>query len=439
MDCSRKKGYDIGSMQVKINHPTTTEAIVTIIANPDELQFIKGHVLEHFKSSVKVPGFREGKVPANILEKHVDQETLQSKFLEESIEQLYTQALQSHKLRPVDRPQIAIKKFVPFTTLEFEATVPVVGEIKLADYKKVKLPKPKVTITTKDIEDVLKSLLERAAEKTDVDRPAKTGDQLYIDFSGVDDKKQKVNGADGKDYPLLLGSNAFIPGFEENLVGLKATQDKTFTLKFPKDYGVKALATKNVTFSVNVTKVQEVKTPKLDDAFAVTVGPFKTVSELKADIKKQLGIERQQQADRAYENELIQQISNKSTLEIPKVLVDDQIERMEQEERQNLTYRGQTWEEHLKEEGADANQHKEQKRPQAEERIKASLVMAEIAEAEGLEVSPEELDSRMLQLKSQYQDPKMLEELEKPEARRDIAGRILTEKTLEKVVGYATK
>lgn len=426
-------------MQVKINHPTTTEAIVTIIANPDELQFIKEHVLAHFKSSVKVPGFREGKVPANILEKHIDQEALHSKFLEESIEQFYSQAIQTHKLRPVDRPQIAVKKFVPFTTLEFEATVPIVGDIKLADYRKVKKPKPKVTITSKDVEDVLKSLRERGAEKSDVDRAAKTGDQLYIDFKGVDDKGQVVNGADGKDYPLLLGSNAFIPGFEENLMGLKANQDKTFTLKFPKDYGVKALASKNVTFTVNVTKVQEVKPPKLDDKFATTVGPFKTVAELKADIKKQLGIERQQQADRAYENELIQQISNKSTLHIPKVLVDEQIERMEQEERQNLTYRGQTWEDHLKEEGVDPAQHKEQKRPQAEERIKASLVMAEIAEAEGLDVSPEELDVRMQQLKSQYQDPKMLEELEKPQARRDIAGRILTEKTLSKVVGYATK
>ncbi len=426
-------------MQVKINHPTATEAIITIIANTEELQFIKEHVLEHFKTSVKVPGFREGKVPANILEKHVDQEALQNKFLEEAIEQLYSQTLQSHKIRPVDRPQIAVKKFVPYTTLEFEAIVPVVGTVKLADYKKVKRAKPKVTIVSKDIEEVLKSLLQRAAEKSDVDRAAKTGDQVYIDFKGKDDKGKLVNGADGKDYPLLLGSNSFIPGFEENLVGLKANQDKTFTLKFPKDYAVKALASKNVTFDVSATKVQEVKQPKLDDKFAATVGPFKTVAELKADIKKQLAIERQQQADRTYENELIQQISNKSNVDVPKVLVDDQIDRMEQEERQNLTYRGQTWEEHLTEEGVSADLHKEQKRPQAEERIKASLVMAEIAEAEGLDVSAEELDARMDQLKSQYQDPKMLEELNKPEARRDIAGRILTEKTLAKVVGYASK
>lgn len=426
-------------MQVKVSHPTKTEAVITIIAADVELKNIKEHVLGHFQGSVKVPGFREVKIPANVLQKHIDPETLQSKFLEEAIEQLYTQALQAQKLRPVDRPQIAIKKFVPFTTLEFEATVPVVGEIKLPDYKKIKKTRPKVTLTAKDVDEVIASLRARAAEKSDVDRAANDGDQVYIDFKGVDANGKPVSGADGKDYPLLLGSKAFIPGFEENLVGLKANAEKTFTLKFPKDYGVKALAGKDVTFTVNVTKVQEVKEPKVDDEFAAKIGPFKTVAELKADIKKQLAVERQQQADRAYENELIQVISDKSTVDVPKILVDDQIERMEQEERQNLTYRGQTWQEHLDEEGVDAQQHKEQKRPQAEERIKASLVMAEIAEQEGLEVTPEELDIRMQLLKGQYQDPAMQAELDKPDARRDVAGRILTEKTVEKVVGYATK
>lgn len=426
-------------MQVKVSHPSKTEAVVTVVATEPELQNIKEHVLGHFQNQVKVPGFRDGKVPANILEKNVDQERLQSQFLEEAIEQLYSQALQAQKLRPVNRPEIAIKKFVPFTTLEFEATMPVVGEIKLADYKKVKKAKPKVTLTAKDVDEVIASLRTRAAEKKDVDRAAKDGDQVYIDFKGVNAKGEPVNGADGKDYPLILGSKAFIPGFEENLVGLTANEEKTFTLKFPKDYGVKALANKDVTFTVSVTKVQEVQEPKVDDEFAGKVGPFKTVAELKADIKKQLTIERQQQADRAYENELIQEISNKSSLSVPKVLVDEQIERMEQEERQNLTYRGQTWQEHLDEEGVTEDQHKEQKRPQAEERIKASLVMAEIAELEGLEVTADELDIRMQLLKGQYQDPEMQAELDKPEARRDIAGRILTEKTLEKVVSYATK
>lgn len=426
-------------MQVKTTHPSTTEAVMTVVANQDELKSILDHVLGHFQGSVKVPGFRAGKVPAEVLIKHLDQALLQNRFLEEAIEQLYPQAVQAQQLRPVDRPQISVKKFVPFTALEFEAGVAVVGNVKLADYKKIKKTKPKLAITAQDVSEVLASLRARAAAKKDVDRAAKLGDQVYIDFSGVDAKGKAVSGADGKDYPLILGSKAFIPGFEENLVGLSAGSEKTFTLTFPKDYGLKALANKKVTFTVQVTKVQAVEEPKLDDAFAATVGPFKTLAELKADIKKQLGVERQGQADRAYENDLIKAISDKSQVDIPKTLVDDQIERMEEEERQNLTYRGQTWQEHLAEEGVDEAQHKEQKRPAAVERLKASLILAEIAEAEGLGVSEEEIDLRLQLLKGQYQDQQMQAELDKPEARRDIGGRILTEKTLEKLVAYATR
>ncbi len=425
-------------MQVKVNYPAKTQAVVTVIATETELKAIKDHVLGHFQGRVKVPGFREGKVPAAVLEKHIDQTALQADFLEEALQQLYSQAVRSQELRPVDNPDVSVKKFVPYDALEFEAKVAVVSNIKLPDYKQIKIAKKPLSITAKDVEAVLKSLQERMAEKHDVDRPAKNGDQVWIDFKGTDARGKPVNGAEGKDYPLLLGSKNFIPGFEDNIVGMKANQDKTFTLKFPADYGVKALANKNVTFAVTLTKVQEVANPKIDDEFAAKVGPFKTVAELKADIKKQLGIEKQQEADRAYESEIIEAISAKSTMEIPDVLIDSQIERMETDERQNLTYRGQTWEEHLKEEGLTAEQHKQQKRPEAEARLKASFVLAEIAEAEQLQVMPEELEIRLQVLKSQYKDPQMLAELEKPENRRDIAGRILTEKTLTRLTGYAS-
>lgn len=427
------------NMQVKVSHPSPTEAVVTVIAAESELVLLKEQALESFQGRVKVPGFREGKVPLNILEKNVDQTQLQQDFLQQAIDQLYAQALQSQKLRPVNNPEVTLKKFVPFTTLEFEAKVPVLGAIKLADYKKITKAKPVVKLTAKDVDDVIKTLQSRASEKKDVDRAAKMGDQIYIDFKGVDVKGEAVQGAEAKDYPLTLGSKQFIPGFEEELVGLKANDEKTFPLTFPKDYGVKALAGRKVTFTASVTKVQEVVEPKVDDAFAAKVGPFKTLADLKTDIKKQVGIERQQQADRAYENDLILEVAKKSTVAVPEVLIQQQIDRIEQEERQNLTYRGQTWQEHLAEEGVTEEEHRKQKHPQAEEQVKASLVLSEIAEAEGLGVTPEELDQRMQQLKEQYKDPQMQAELEKPEARRDIAGRILTEKTLEKLVSYTQK
>src|SRR3990167_10073223 len=145
-------------MQVKVSHLSQTEAVVVVIASDEDLKAIKAQVLTKFQTSVKVPGFRAGNVPANVLEKHVDQNTYQNEFLESAIEQLYVQAINSQKLRPVSRPQISVKKFVPFNTLEFEATLPVIGEIKLADYKKIKKAKPVIKITAKDIDEVIKSL-----------------------------------------------------------------------------------------------------------------------------------------------------------------------------------------------------------------------------------------------------------------------------------------
>ncbi len=426
-------------MQVKISHPTNTEAVVTVIATEDELQAIKKHVLGHYQGRIKVPGFRSNNIPPAILEKNIDPNALQTDFLEEGIQQLFSQAVEAHKLRPVGQPEINISKFVPYTTLEFEAKLPVIGEVKLADYKKIKKAHPEVKLTAADVNEVLESLRVRAAEHVDVDRAAKADDQVWIDFKGTNAEGEPVNGADGRDYPLVLGSNTFIPGFEDNVIGMKANQEKTFTLTFPKDYGVKTLANKKVTFAVTVTKVQEVKKPKLDDTFASTVGPFKDLAELKADIKKQVSLERQREADAQYQSELVEEIAKKSSLDVPKILVDNQIDRMEQDERQNLMYRGQTWEDHLKEEGVTAEEHREQKREQAELRVKASLILAEIAEAEGLGVTEDELDVRMQILKQQYQDPQMQAELAKPETRRDIASRILTEKTLDKLTEYATK
>lgn len=422
-------------MQVKKSIQKTT-ATLTIIAHEADLSPLKQHVLQHFQAKIKLPGFREGKVPLAMVEKSVDQSQFQSEFLEEAISQMYPQAVADTNLRPVSRPEVELKKFVPFTELEFDVKVEVIGEITLGDYKKLKVAKPTSEITADDVKGVLESLQTRMAEKKDVDRAAKDGDQVWIDFTGVNAKGEPVQGADGKDYPLVLGSNTFIPGFEPALVGLKAGDEKTFDTTFPKDYGVKALAGKKVTFTVNVTKVQEVVKPKVDDEFAAKVGPFKTVAELKADIKKQLKLEREGQAQREFENTLVKELAARSTVEIPDSLVEEQIDRIENEERQNLAYRGQTWEEHLKEEGVSAEEHREQKRDAALERVKMGIVLSAVAEEEKLDVTPEELEIRIQILKGQYQDAAMQSELDKPENRQDIVARLLTEKTLQKLTGY---
>jgi trigger factor len=427
-------------MQVKRTDKSDNEVVLLITGDLVELEPIKQHVLkDHFAKDVKIPGFREGKAPLHLIEKNVNQAAFQSKVLDEALNNLFTAAINQEKLRSVDQPQVEVKKFVPYTLLEFEATVPVLGKVTLPEYKKIKLAKeaPK-KVSAKDVDAVISNLKKQLADKKDVDRAAKTDDQVFIDFKGIDDKGKPVSGADGKNYPLVLGSDSFIPGFEANLVGLKAGAEKIFTLTFPKDYGVKALASRDVTFTVNVIKVQALTEPELNDEFAAKVGPFKTVDELKEDIKKQLTTEKKNENDRDYESKLLKEISSKSKDSFPEVLIDSEVEKRLREINANLTYRGQTLPEFLALEGKTEEEYiSKVLKPEAEERLKASIILSEISERESIPLTDEEVDIRIQMMKAQYQDPQSQAELSKPEARRDIASRMLAEKTIQMLTSSA--
>src|SRR5688572_20464565 len=286
-----------------------TKVQLTLKAEADTLATHKEHALRALAKDVKIQGFRPGKAPLNLVEKQLNPGLLQNEFIQRVINDLYGKALTEHDLRPVAEPNVNITKFVPFDILEAEVEVEVIGKVTLPDYKKVKIAREKATVTAKEIDEVIQQLKTREAEKKDVDRAAKNGDQAWIDFKGVDAKtNEAIPGADGKDYPLALGSDTFIPGFEKNLIGAKPGEERTFTLTFPKTYGVKALQNRKVTFTVTVKKVQEVAEPKLDDAFAAKVGPFKTVAELKEDIKKELTMRKESDADQKHTDELIRAI-----------------------------------------------------------------------------------------------------------------------------------
>lgn len=426
-------------MQVTNKNVTDTKVQLNVAADKAQLEAVKKETLTHLAGDVRLPGFRPGKAPLSMVEKSISPSKLQTEFLERVINVLYSAAADDQRLRPVTQPEVKIAKFVPFETLEVEFTVEVVGEIKLADYKKIKLTKATPKVTDKDVAEVLEQLTKREAEKKDVDRAAKDGDQVWIDFKGVDAKtKEPIKGADGKDYPLTLGSGTFIPGFEPELLGLKKGDQKTFTVTFPKDYGVKTLQNTKVEFSVTVHKVQELSLPKLDDAFAAKVGPFKTMQELKADVKKQLATEKSYQADRDFSDKLLREITSKSKIALPDSLVEEQIDRIVNDQKQSVVYRGQTWQEFLEEQGLTEEEYRKQHRAEAEMRVKAGLVLGEVAEAEKIVITPEEVEIRIQVLRSQYPDKKMQSELSKPAARRDIASRLLSEKTIDKLVSYAT-
>lgn len=428
-------------MKVDVKRNSDTEVELTITAGEDKLKEYKKITLKRLQPEVSAPGFRKGKVPLNIVEKQVDDNYFKSQYIDDALTELYREALISEDLRPLSQPKVEIQKFVPYSELGFKVTVSVVPPIKLGDYKKIKKELKVDDVKKDEIDEVVNNLRTRLAEKVETKRELKEGDEAVIDFSGVDSDGNDVAGAKGQDYPIEIGSKTFIDGFEDNLIGMKAGEEKTFTLTFPKDYAHKPLANKNVAFTVTLKKVNEIKLPKEDDAFAKKVGEFTSLDKLREDIKKQLEQQKAQEADSKLKDEVIGELVKKSEMEVPSVLVDENVESILAEFKQSLMYRGITFPEYLEQAGMSEEEYREKEvKPRAEERVKTGLVLAEVAKKEEVTVSDEEVDIRMQLLKGQHQnDPQMAIELEKPEAKADISSRLSTEKTVNKLVGYATK
>ena len=426
-------------MKSDYNKLSDTKAELIIEAAEADLKPLKTQTLKQLQPEVSAPGFRKGKVPLNIVEKEVADNYFKSQVLDNALNELYHQALKQHKLRPLSQPEVEMKKFVPFSEIQFKVTVDVVPPIKVGDYKKIKKKLNPDQPTNDDIEEVLDNLLMRMAEKKPVDRAAETGDQVTIDFKGTNEKDEDVAGASGKDYPIRIGSNTFIEGFEDEVIGLKKDDDKKFSLRFPKDSAHKPLANKKVIFDVKVKLVEEMKAPKLDDKFASQVGPFKSVAELKADIKNQLIKQKEVEAGDKLRDEILEELVNKSKVEAPDTLVEENVENALNEFKHNLVYRGITFPEYLKQAGMTEDEYREQElRPRAEIRVKTGLVLAEVSDLEGIEVSAEELEVRLQLLRGQHSnDAQMMAQLNNPEAVNEIASRMVTEKTVEKLVEYA--
>ncbi len=425
----------MGLMQIKLNKLSDTKLSINIQGNKDELNKAKQTALTKLAPQVKVPGFRSGKVPKELVEKNLDQNYLQSQVLDEVVNNLFNEAVISHKLRPVSQPKIELTKFVPYDQVEFNAEIEVIGSVKLPDYHNLGVKKEKQAVTAKDVDEVIERLVLQMAEFKEVDRKAQLGDRAWIDFEGKDQKGEEVKGATGKEYPLALGSNSFIPGFEDAIVGMKIKEEKEFTIPFPKDYGVKALQGKKVTFKVKLIKLEETIKPTIDDKFAAKAGPFKTVKELKDDVKKQLEAERESMATREFEDNIVKALAKKTKVELPESLVNEQVDIVDREFQQNLSYRGESLKDYLENSNQTEDEYKKVELiPVARERLTAGLALSEVADKESITVTPEELEIRLQVLKGQYSDPAMQEELNKPSARKDIASRLLTEKTIAKIV-----
>ena len=423
-------------MKTTVTHESDTRVKVVVAADHAELAAAEQVALKRLAKTVKVNGFRTGHVPLEIVKKHADSTALAQETLDAALYRAVAEAFLSNDLQVLARPEVEIKKYVPGELLEFTAEADVLPEVKLGDYKKLKAKKAAVNVDKKEIDEVIERIQKGLSEKKEVKRAAKLGDEMVIDFVGKKDGKA-FQGGTGKDYPLVLGSNSFIPGFEDALVGLKAGDTKDVKLAFPKDYHAKDLAGQDVVFEVAVKKVNSVKLPALDDKFAAKAGPFTSMDDLRKDIKAEITAQAERKATDDLKDELVKQLVAKSTVSVPSVLRDDQIRSLEQDLRQNLMYRGRTLEQYFEEKGyADRDAWvKAEANDAADARIKAGLVLAQLSKELKIEATADELAAHINAYKQQYaNNPKMAKHFDKPEAQREVANRLITEKTIDKLV-----
>ena len=423
-------------MKTTVTHESDTRVKVVVAADHAELAAAEQAALKRLAKTVKVNGFRTGHVPLEIVKKHADPNALAQETLDAALNRAVAEAFLNNDLQVLARPEVEIKKYVPGELLEFTAEADVLPEVKLGDYKKLKAKKAAVSVEKKEIDEVIERIQKGLSEKKEVKRAAKIGDETVIDFVGKKDG-EAFQGGTGKDYPLVLGSNSFIPGFEDALVGLKAGDTKDVKLAFPKDYHAKDLAGQDVVFEVAVKKVNSVKLPALDDKFAAKAGPFTSMDDLRKDIKAEITAQAERKAADDLKDKLVKQLVAKSTVSVPSVLRDDQIRSLEQDLRQNLMYRGRTLEQYFEEKGyADRDAWvKAEANDAADARIKACLVLAQLSKELKIEATADELAAHINAYKQQYaNNPKMAKHFDKPEVQREVANRLITEKTIDKLV-----
>jgi len=422
-------------MNSVIKKQTDSEAIFTVTLDEAALAQYVTTTYERLRKNLKVAGFRPGKAPNSIVDRELGSGAVQGEILEAATSHSYAHAVRDHQLPVVTQPEVKLTKFVPYTELEYEATVELLPPIKLADYKKLKTRPTVAKVEDDEIDQVISDLRQRMAERKDADRPAQNGDEVVIDFAGSKEGKP-VEGATAQNYPLRIGSNAFIPGFEEQIVGLKGGDEKEFNITFPADYGEKSLAGQPVTFKIKLHRVVEMKLPELDDAFAAQVGPHQTVADLREAVTDMIKGQKGQDVARDYERDLLAELQQGSRLKVPQKLIDQQMERLRHDLEHNLEQRGQTTSDYAAAQGTDEAGVNKEMAAEAMRRIELALILTEIAKAENISVSPEDIDEELGRLRSQYSDAEMQKELNAPETREEIYNHLMASRTIAKIRSY---
>lgn len=422
-------------MKLTINYDKNSSVKFKVLAELDskDLARQKNKAIKKLGDGVKVPGFRAGTAPTKLIEERLDENKVRNEIASGCIDAAFAGAIKEFKLDIIGTPKLEIKELVDNEKMVIEFIGNIKPEITLPDYSK--WPKMKIDpkVDLKEIDLTIEQLRENMAESVEVERAAKHGDKVWLDFDGQDEEGKEIPGAISNNYPLILGSRSFIPGFEEEVIGLKNGEEKEFKITFPRDYHAESLQNKKVVFKIKIQKVTELKKPELNDDFAKKIGGFDTLDALKKDIEAGL-IERAEQNVREdAKDKLAEKLGDESKIDMPDLLVEENIEAGLQAAKHQAQQAGKKWEDFIKESGFkdEADLITKEARPQAEKQVKISLALRALAEREKLEVTKEELAEYTSVLLQQYANPQAQAQIMSENEQARLEGRLLANKVLD--------
>lgn len=391
------------------------------------------------KGKYNIPGFRKGKAPKVVIETQYGKGVFYNDAIDMLFPEVYPEAIKELNIDPIDRPDLDIEEISKDNGLVMVVNVEVKPEFELGAYKGIEISKVDNTVSEEDVEARLNEMVNRNARLTSVeDKALENGDTAVIDFEGFENGVA-FEGGKGENYNLVIGSNTFIPGFEDQLVGKKAGEEVEVNVTFPEAYHAENLAGKPVVFNVKVNDVKVKEVPALDDEFAKDTTEFETLAELRADVKAKLEEQAKNAADAEMRNALVEKVSANTEVEIPEAMVQHQIDNMLMELNYQLQYQGLNLEQLLQMTGRGLDELREERRADAERLVKSSLVLEAIAEKENVEANDADVDDELEKMAAMYnmEVEKIKSSLRETDI-EDIKGQIKIRKTLDLLVENAT-
>lgn len=425
-------------MSVKVEKLEKNMAKLTIEASAEELEKAINSAYQKQRGKISIPGFRKGKVPRQMIERMYGKEVFYEDAANELIPTAYEKALDECEEDIVSSPKIEVTQIEAGKPFIFTALVALKPDVKLGKYKGIKVDKIDVEVTDDEINEVIEKERENNARNISVDdRPVKDGDVTVIDFEGFVDGAA-FDGGKGENYPLTIGSGAFIPGFEEQLIGAEIGKEVEVNVTFPESYHEEKLKGKAALFKCTVKEIKEKELPDADDEFASEVSEFDTLAEYKEDIKKNLEEKKKKDAKNAKEEAVVDAIIEASEMEIPEAMIETQQRQMVDEFAQRISMQGISVEQYFQFTGTNYEKMLEQVKPQAETRIKSRLVMEAVAAAENIEVTDEEYDKEIETMAEVYQmEPAKVKEMLGEKESKNIRNDLAVKKAVEFVVENA--